>query len=409
MLPVLDQAAPAPEPTKPVHLRRDPAKAVPTVVPAVTASPAAQAVQAAVAQPGAAEQLAAAFTRGPLDTDSSGPLAAYHMLPATKTADGAHDDKADADRAAERAQREQALGVDRDGKADRIRNQTTGKNAYSKAEYDALNPEQRAAVDFNRMLLEAVHRDRTHVDDAKVGGKHRGVYQPTDDQRETYDDAVEGLFGKDRGSDTFAPETVALLRQIGYHDDKAASLDDFLHLDAAIGRKQIERMGSREAPAPAAPGTKLAPGLSDAESLNANLRERYGVAEDLAHHTEAIQKSLVQGNNLLANFPQMAAVERGEDAAKMGGKATKAEPTTGYGDSSRDKYFQLTFDTMMAKDADVQHVLGLVQSEHPDDLPDFKAFAANRLQNSERYDLTEGDGSRKYEDLVKLLGLEVTP
>src|SRR5690606_20013309 len=92
-------------------------------------------------------------------------------------------------------------------------------------DYNALSPRQRAAVDANTAIINAVNADRS---DWEAG---RRV------EMDGYDEALMALFGETGGSDMYAPRTVAVLQQLGLGDTHLASvgdLDDYLNLRALV-------------------------------------------------------------------------------------------------------------------------------------------------------------------------------
>lgn len=95
--------------------------------------------------------------------------------------------------------------------------------------YDALTPDQRKAVDFTGMLVEAREKDLELPLPSPI----------TAEKREEYDAKVADMFGEDGGSKTFAPHVVDLLSQI---DFKAvgADLDEFLSLERGFSPKDLK-------------------------------------------------------------------------------------------------------------------------------------------------------------------------
>ena len=303
-----------------------------------------------------------------------------------------------------RSQRESALDAGRgDTRETRIINQLRKLNEHGSSVYDNYTPTQKAAVDFNQMLLQAVHKDR------------KADYSPTDAQRTEYNASVDQTLGG-HGSDTYAPETLALLNQIGY-SDPSASLDDFLSLKAGIGRKQIERMADHQAPAPAAPGVETAAGLSvTASPLD---RERFNLAQSLAHTTMAIEPTIAQGNKLLSTITDTAQVDRGDLLDKLGGTKTKFKGGAGYEPAGQldangnaqdlNTYFQQAFDMLASNKVDPKAVLADARSVlSPGSLNQFMSYLNDRSQYSERYGLPlgQGEGYRSPDEFRKLLGLD---
>lgn len=139
--------------------------------------------------------------------------------------------------------------------------------ALTREEYSALSDEQRAAVDFNTQLIEAVRTDR----------RLQGKYSLTPEAQSVLDKTIEKMFGADGGSTQTGKATAELLQSIGFQDP-AADLDDFLQLNAAIDADQLKQ---------------LAPGYGNPHNLrkgvdvadpeeNALSQDRMGLARALA-------------------------------------------------------------------------------------------------------------------------------
>jgi hypothetical protein len=311
-----------------------------------------------------------------------------------------------------RALRSEALEGGRgDRREYRIINQLRKLNAPGSTVYEHYTPTQQAAVDFNRMLVEAVHKDR------KLQDKYDSQ---SDLQRTEYDDAISRMFGEDRGSETFAPETVALLTQLGYSDPNA-DLDDFLSLKAGIGRKNIEAMAAHQAPAPAAPGVETAPGLSVLDSMNPEKKDRFDLAKSLAHTTEQMEATIARSNKVLSSFSDTARVDRNDLLDKFGGRKNKPEGGVGYeapgqldangNATDLNTYFQQAFDMLANKKVDSEAVLADARSVlSPGSLKQFMAYLDDRSSYAERYGMPLGQGNgaeyRSPGEFRKLLGLD---
>lgn len=96
-------------------------------------------------------------------------------------------------------------------------------------EYNALNARQRAAVDANTALFNAVTADKQNA-----AGK-----KPDD----TYNQTVSELFGEGGLSDTYAPQTVALLQQMGIKNT-FGDLDSYLNLSAMVTEEDLAALGA---------------------------------------------------------------------------------------------------------------------------------------------------------------------
>lgn len=95
-------------------------------------------------------------------------------------------------------------------------------------QYDALTPRQRAAVDANTTLIGAIRQDLQAGLTAKDNGD------------EGYTSAVEALFGKTGGSDTYAPATVAVLQSLGLSNTENGDLDQFLSGGGLVGEQDLK-------------------------------------------------------------------------------------------------------------------------------------------------------------------------
>jgi hypothetical protein len=95
------------------------------------------------------------------------------------------------------------------------------------AAYDALTPEQRKAVDYNTLIIEAREKDLMRQTPA------------TDQEKADAKARAEKIFGQGGGSETYAPNTLKLLEDI---DFKAVGqdLDEFLSLERTIGADQLK-------------------------------------------------------------------------------------------------------------------------------------------------------------------------
>lgn len=268
-------------------------------------------------------------------------------------------------------------------------------------EYDALSPKARAAVDFNTMLVGAVRRDAKLADE----------YDPKPKQQKTYDMSVEKIFGEDGGSKSYAPETLALLRQIEFKDE-TADLDDFLNLTAAINARDIKHL--KDMPGPQAWEAEANPVQMD----------RYQLAESLATDTLQMQEKLSQGNVMLSNMRQTMRADRFEDINMiLGGIAKEPRVDLGFGPAVMDPnkptapgdlntFYLMLFEDMANSEVDFDSKLAALNE--PGTLSEserrgFMAYAENRLNQAQEYQLELGRGEnvkyRSPEQLRKMLQL----
>lgn len=218
-----------------------------------------------------------------------------------------------------RTTRELAIGAGQQGPVNQTpaRPQTPGVSdteRMTQQDYDALSPRQRAAVDFNGMLVRAVKKDLRNQENYQTN--------LTDTQRATYDKTVDRMFGKDRGSDVFAPETLKVLDQIKFNDT-TADLDDFLGLNAAITEEDIAKIGSDQLDY-----TRMGQlAQKDSEATN-----RGHLVSGLADLTQKLRDNLPKSGSLDRAFQAAAAVDRNRDLELVGGLANPIKPRAMYGE-----------------------------------------------------------------------------
>lgn len=96
-------------------------------------------------------------------------------------------------------------------------------------QYNALTPRARAAVDANTALVSAVRQDL-------AAGQN---LEAADD---TYLQGVEALFGKQGGSDTYAPATMQALSQLGLGNTETGDLDQYLRGGALLTEDDLGQL-----------------------------------------------------------------------------------------------------------------------------------------------------------------------
>lgn len=274
-------------------------------------------------------------------------------------------------------------------------------------QYNALSDEQRAAVDFNTMLVRAVHKDLRLQD----------KYDPNKRQQKEYDTQVESIFGEDGGSDTYAPETLGVLKQIDFSNHEA-DLDEFINLQAAITAKDIRRDLTEHPPLLAVEDRTTKPWEAPATDP---AQIRTDIVSQLATQTQKMQEALVKGNVLLQSVNATAAVGRNSFLAAVGGKINDPQTLPGYGDpqldangqpANIDAYFQQAFRLLAEKDGEAdrdQILANMNEVLSPQEFQQFQTYADMRSTNADRYNipLVDGDGQyRSPEQFRKLLGLD---
>ena len=292
-----------------------------------------------------------------------------------------------------RRQRMHAIGADREnaGKPGAIRDRV---DPMTEEEYYALSPTQRAAVDFNTMLVGAVRRDR------------KNDVNPTDQQQSLYDAQVEKMFGESYGGQ-YSPETVALLKSIGYHDD-AASLGDFLGLDATIKARDLKRLEDTTTPL--------------MQQANTPAIDRQQMVASLAASTQRMEEAMAKGTQLLQSAPSLPAAARGymaSDVAALGGSQYTPEAPLGYGPiNTKDgipqdlnSYFALSYENLAARGTDTKQRLNELHSMlSPEELKAFYEYADNRSRMAQTYGTDLGADEkltyRPVDQFRKILGLD---
>ena len=268
-------------------------------------------------------------------------------------------------------------------------------------EYLQLSDRERAAVDFNTMLVQAREKDLDN----------QAEYSPTSAQRATYDKAVERMFGKEGASASFAPETVALLNEIGFEQTDAKrfdDLDDFLGLKAAISERQLDKIGKLN------PGDGvIAEGTSSAmdQSLGGLVpvelptETNQQVATSLAAGTDQLRESITRGNMLLQNWRGTTATLRNESLGYYGGLANENRFANFKLSDQANKlmegdarYFDFAFDTLANPASDGTQVLSLIQKDLKEKglLKEFMQYADSRAKYAEQAGAPLGAGNQEY-------------
>jgi hypothetical protein len=300
-----------------------------------------------------------------------------------------------------RTRRADALNVDMsrtEPMSNKEVNQQVKKISWAK--YNNMTPLQRAAVDYNTMLMQAAKRDN----------RNRGEDLDTEsEQYQTYANAYEDMFGGSADAAKHSPETVALLRQIGYKSDGATELDDFLNLDAAVTAKDMRRLDNAQ---------DLGLRRGGAGSLYSNpvMEDRMDFLGGLVNQTENAQSAaLDKGNKILSQFSKQAFnMARADMVEQMGGTPATAvpNPTNEALSSNFNNYYNLLVDAdLESKGVTLDTVFGSIQDHlNEDERKQFVKYVQERLINSEAdgTDITDSPDvarMRTPEEIAKLLNL----
>ena len=114
------------------------------------------------------------------------------------------------------------------------------KGVLTWKQYDKLDDDQKAAVDFNTRLVQARQKDLK-------AGTRTETPAYSEAQLNQYNADVEEIFGKEGGSDTIAINTVELLKSINF---KAVGqdLDEYLSLERAIDADELKNFTLTDTP-----------------------------------------------------------------------------------------------------------------------------------------------------------------
>lgn len=275
--------------------------------------------------------------------------------------------------------------------------------------YNALSDIQRAAIDFNTMLVEARNKDlRTDYE------------TPTADEQKKYDETVERIFGADGGSETFAPETVAALESIDLVA-KGQDLDDFLGLKVAITPKDLKALGKPvEAPDLSDP-TPLFTGLTTDQSQQVDQRtETLQLQERLAARTAAMTRQMAEANQMLQNFRASASAARDPLALSFGGTENDLPASPGFGPSdptgnmNLDDFIRQQFTLLTQKNVDPENVFAdITNASSKSSAPEkerraFVRYVDDMTRNIGEYDIRLGGNAKRFrsmDEVRRLVGL----
>ena len=270
-------------------------------------------------------------------------------------------------------------------------------------EYNKLSDDQRAAVDFNTLLVQAREKDLANQE----------KYKPTPEQEQAYQEEVERMFGVGRGSETYAPETLGVLKQIDYASD-GEDLDDFLGLKTAIGIKDLKDF---DLGVPDPVQTSLAETVSAVTNLTGTDRAAYGTQVRL-------DAAIAKAGDVLQSLKASAARNRNPYVLEFGGIFNEVPTAAGYGARPKDEdlnddgildkgninsFFQDQYAALTFKEGDESfEIAKLYDVLNPGEMQKFLAYADERSSAAAKHGLPlgEGKGYRTPEEFRKLLGLD---
>lgn len=208
-------------------------------------------------------------------------------------------------------------------------------------QYSALTPLQRSAVDANEAIIQAIEADR-----ADAGA---GAVKPDDWD---YDQTVERLFGREGGSDTYAPRTVKLLDELGLTNTSKGDLDNYLNGGALVSVDEIMQLGDATLPQ-----LQATPTEQRTEREN-NALAFSGLAAQRAAET------LSRGQTLLDTLNPDSPITPGFNPADTSGATQALEGM--FEVLSHRNSEQIPLEEISAAYADVESQFGLTQSQIQD-------------------------------------------
>lgn len=238
------------------------------------------------------------------------------------------------------------------------------------ADYQALTPKQKAAVDLNTLLVEAVKQDLKI--DRKEGPQ--------------YDERIEAVFGDSVGDNQpFAPSTLNLLEKIKYNGEADdTNVNDFLKLRAAFTADDIDDLKPRKGEAPDA---GLATAAYTRDTIQAGLVEALGKART---DTDTRGEMFETQRELLGTDKRLGF---GEGQWDEEGKPVNV-----------DGYFQSAFDLLSQTGGPKPETI-MADAKNLLDDREFRAFVAFldlKSRESKQYDIPLGqDVAKEYKPVRK--------
>lgn len=138
-------------------------------------------------------------------------------------------------------------------------------------DYNALPPRQRAAVQANTAIAQAVAADKAALE--------KGTLAERDEE---YERLVNSLFGPGGDSETYAPRTLAVLEKLGMTNQTSSSLDQYLNLSGLLTDEDIAGLTDAN--------------IAAADSLSARGSNAVAFSQ---YATEALGETLSRGQDLL--------------------------------------------------------------------------------------------------------------
>jgi hypothetical protein len=184
--------------------------------------------------------------------------------------------------------------------------------------YAKLTPDQKAGVDLNALFVDAREKD---LSDPAA---------PTTEQRASYEKEVEKLLGPGRGSEKYAPETVALLKQVDL-DLPGLDLDQVLALDYTITADDLMKFELKGAPAKEIYGAGAAGDQARVYDLyRTEENVKLNLIEAVRKSRPAIEAAMQDVMGVRGDVVSTMAADRKADVSSFGGTAHVDTKVAGY-------------------------------------------------------------------------------
>jgi hypothetical protein len=180
-------------------------------------------------------------------------------------------------------------------------------------EYLNLAPRQRAAIDANTALVQAAEQDKSSWAKQQLAGS-----TAWDDD---YFNQVKQSFGDAGGSDTYAPRTMAVLKDLGLNLD-GKDLDQYLNYSALVTADDLKG---------------LTPAATTAPTDDPRLQNAVAFSEAASTR---LSETLAMGQNLLDGL------RSAPNGGELFGTADSTPPPVGFTESPRDAELAQTFDIL---------------------------------------------------------------
>ena len=274
--------------------------------------------------------------------------------------------------------------------------------------YNAMTDLQRAGVDANTILIDAVRRDKQLQD----------TYDPTEEQRERYEQNVLKRFTDDSLDGGYFPETLNALDQLGYKAPEGTELQDFVKFRTLITGKDIKNLKKLDL------GVDLpwagTTGREYKTSWNEDQKVRWDQTVDLAQNADDLRDKLVKDGPLLDTLVNTARAARSGALNPYGGlyeeryalgynpkpnfDAETGQPT------DLDSFFQWSYGQLSKRSGEgrtMDQILDYAKQAEmtPEEVNMLYRYLDERTQNEKQYGVETDGATRGPRELRKLLNL----